>query len=75
MESNITHDSEGRVYKSCSPDLFNSSIKSSDDLIILELSKEYIDSIPNDMELGKNIRGMLYRLIDFKDGVDGNRKV
>ena len=75
MKNNITHDNENRVYKSCSPDLLDSSKKLSDDLVFIELSREYIDSIPNDMELGKKIRQMLSKLIDFKNGVDGNGKV
>ena len=75
MKNNIKHDKENRVYKSCSPDLLDSSNKSSDDLVIVELSDSYINSIPNDMELGKKVRDMLYRLVDFKNGIDGNRKV
>jgi hypothetical protein len=75
MENNISHDSENRVYKACSRDLLDSSKKLSDDLVLVELSKEYIDSIPNDMELGKKVRGMLSDLIDFKSNADGNRKV
>ena len=65
MKNSIfTHDEKAGIIKACSPDILDSSKQGSG--IIIELSDTYINSLPNDMELGHNVRMMLMELLNFK---------
>ncbi len=65
MKNSIfTHDEKTGIIKACSPDILDSSKQGSG--IIIELSDTYIKSLPNDMELGHNVRMMLIELLNFK---------
>ena len=60
----ITYDEKTGIIKACSPDILDSSKQGSG--IIIEISDTYINSLPNDMELGRNVRMMLVELLNFK---------
>lgn len=60
----ITYDEKTGIIKSCSSDILDSSKQGSG--IIIEISDTYINSLPNDMELGRNVRMMLVELLNFK---------
>ena len=56
------------VIKACSPDMLDSSKPGSG--IVIEISDTYINSLPNDMELGHNVRKMLMELLNFKKSME-----
>lgn len=60
----ITYDEKTGIIKACSSDILDSSKQGSG--IIIEISDTYINSLPNDMELGRNVRMMLVELLNFK---------
>lgn len=65
MENNIfEYNEKTGVVRACSSDMLDSSKPGSG--IVIEISDTYINSFPNDMELGNNVRKMLMEFLNFK---------
>jgi hypothetical protein len=62
--SEFEYNEKNGIIRVCSPDMLGSSKSKSG--IIIEVSDTYINSFPNDMELGNNIRKILMDLLILK---------